>query len=258
MWLDQAVPRLQAIGLGAPSAARTFRLAGIGESQVAERLGDALLRSTNPSVATYARVEAVDVRISATGDDPAAANALVEQVAARVLEDLGDHIWATGETTWADAIGARLGELGWTLAVVEIGTGGSVGTVLGDADWLRFDEIMAANAPAATAHLDPTPLPTDDASASATPTPDPGEPDPIPAGLIAYARRARELGGADVGIAVRARPRSGDTAVAVSIVTPHGERSVSRLVFLTDAQGRSRAALSAASVLFETLKAEGG
>jgi nicotinamide-nucleotide amidase len=258
MWLDHAVPRLQAIGLGAPLAARTFRLAGIGESQVAERLGDALLRSTNPSVATYARVEAVDVRISATGDDPAAANALVEQVAARVLEDLGDHIWATGETTWADAIGARLGELGWTLAVVEIGTGGSVGTVLGDADWLRFDEIMAANAPAATAHLDPTPLPSDDASASATPTPDPGEPDPVPAGLIAYARRARELGGADVGIAVRARPRSGDTAVAVSIVTPHGERSVSRLVFLTDAQGRSRAALSAASVLFETLKAEGG
>jgi hypothetical protein len=256
MWHDEGVPRLQAIGLGGPTAARTFRLAGIGESQVAERLGDALLRSANPVVATYARVEAVDVRISATGDDAAAANALVDQVAASVLEELGDHVWATGETTWADAIGARLGELGWTLAVVEIGTGGSVAMVLGDADWLRFDETMAANAPAATAHLDPTPPAADEVSAGAAPTPAPGEPDPVPPGLIAYARRARELGGADVGIAVRARPRSGDTAVAVSIVTPHGERSVSRLVFLTGPQGRSRAALSAASVLFETLRAE--
>jgi competence/damage-inducible protein CinA-like protein len=255
MWHDEAVPRLRAIGLGAPTAARTFRLAGIGESQVAERLGETLLRSANPIVATYARVEAVDVRISATGDDPAAANALVEQVAASVLAELGDHVWATGETTWADAIGARLGELGWTLAVVEIGTGGSVGMVLGDADWLRFDETMAANAPAATAHLAPT-APADEWSDGATPAPAPGEPDPVPTGLIAYARRARELGGADVGIAVRARPRSGDTAVAVSIVTPRGERSVSRLVFLTGAQGRSRAALSAASVLFETLRAE--
>ena len=254
MWHDQAVPRLQAIGLGAPTATQTFRLAGIGESQVAERLGETLLRSTNPVVATYARVEAVDVRISATGDDPAAANLLVEQVAAGVLAELGDHVWATGETTWADAIGARLGELGWTLAVVEIGTGGSVGTVLGDADWLRFDETMAATTPAATAHLEATPPPQDGASTS---SPGPGEPDPVPTGLIAYARRARELGGADVGIAVRARPRSGDTAVAVSIVTPRGERSVSRLVFLTGAQGRSRAALSAASVLFETLRAEG-
>ena len=251
MWTAEALPRLQALGLGAPTAARTFRLAGIGESQVAERLGEGLLRSSNPIVATYARVEAVDVRISATGDDPVAANALVDQVAAIVLEQLGDHVWATGETTWADAIGGRLGELGWTLAVVEIGTGGSVGTVLGDADWLRFDETIAANAPAATAHLEPTP-PTDDAAGS----PAPGEPDPVPSGLIAYARRARELGGADVGIAVRARPRSGDTAVAVSIVTPRGERSVSRLVFLTGAQGRSRAALSAASVLFETLRDE--
>ena len=263
MWNDEAVPRLQAIGLGAPMAARTFRLAGIGESQVAERLGETLLRSANPVVATYARVEAVDVRISATGDDPVAANALVEQVAATVLEQLGEHVWAMGETTWADAIGARLGELGWTLGVVEIGTGGSVGTVLGDAEWLRFDETIATNAPAATAHLDPT-LATDDERAdddderadgeARAPSPAPGEPDPVPRGLIAYARRARELGGADVGIAVRARPRSADTAVAVSIVTPRGERSVSRLVFLTGAQGRSRAALSAASVLFETLR----
>src|SRR5204863_6489071 len=60
MWSDEAVPRLLALGLGAPVSSRTYRLAGIGESQVAELLGEAMLRATNPIVATYARVEAVD------------------------------------------------------------------------------------------------------------------------------------------------------------------------------------------------------
>ena len=60
--------------------------------------------------------------------------------------------------------------------------------------------------------------------------------------LVAFARRARELGGAEVGIAVRARPRTGDTAVSIAIVTPLGERRVRRLVFLTGPMGRSRSA----------------
>jgi hypothetical protein len=36
-------------------------------------------------------------------------------------------------------------------------------------------------------------------------------------------------------------------------VTPHGERSVRRLVFLTGANGRARSGLAAAAVVFETL-----
>ena len=68
MWSDHVVPRLHEGGLGAEVASRTYRLAGIGESQVAERLGETILRATNPIVATYARVEAVDVRVSAVAE----------------------------------------------------------------------------------------------------------------------------------------------------------------------------------------------
>ena len=214
-------------GLGAEVASRTYRLAGIGESQVAERLGETILRATNPIVATYARVEAVDVRVSAVAEGGRTAEELVEDASAVVLDHLRDHVWATGETTWSQAIGARLDELGWSLAVVEIGTGGSLNALLGDEPWLRFDESIAPDSPAAEAH---------------------GAED-----LEAYARRARELGGADVGIAVRARPRTGDTAVSIAIVTPRGERRVRRLVFLTGPMGRSRAALAATAVLLETL-----
>ena len=244
MWAEEAVPRLQALGLGASVATRTYRLAGIGESQVAELLGEAMLRTTNPIVATYARVEAVDVRISAVAVETMSAEALVESAARVVEAKLGGYVWARGETTWSDAIGARLVELGWTLAVVEIGTGGSVAALFGDAAWLRFDESIAAEAPAAIAHgSDHRPAPDAPDATDEAATDDLGR----------YARRARELGGADVGLAVRTRSRGGDMAVSIAVVAPSGERHVRRAVFLAGGMGRSRAALAAAAVLLEAL-----
>ncbi len=169
MWADEVLPRLTRSGLGAEVVARTYRLAGIGESQVAERLGEPMLRATNPIVATYARAEAVDIRISATADAATTAASLVEAAAAIVLERVGEHVWATGTTTWSEALGTRLGELGWTLAAVEIGTGGSLMALLGDAPWVRFDESIAADAPAATAHGDPSPEADSDPAADDVP-----------------------------------------------------------------------------------------
>jgi nicotinamide-nucleotide amidase len=241
MWSDEVLPRLQALGLGAPVASRTYRLTGIGESQVAELLGESLLRAANPIVATYARAEAVDVRVSAVTDGERSADELVATASSAVLERLAGYVWATGETTWSDAIGARLGELGWTLAVVEIGTGGSLDTLFGDAPWLRFGETISPDAPAAAAHGGTT-----EHGAS--------DDDEVPDDLVFFARRARELGGAEIGLAVRARPRTGDTAVSMAISTPDGDHRARRLVFLTGPMGRSRAALTAAAFLFEVLR----
>lgn len=246
MWADHAVPRLRAIGIGVQVASRTYRLTGIGESQVADLLGEPLLRATNPIVATYARIEAVDVRISATAAPPRSAEQLVDEAAGTVLDQLGSYVWAVGETTWSEAIGARLREVGWTLAAVEIGTGGSLAGLLGDAPWFRFAEIISPEAPAAQAHqgIDSA---TDDEPTS--------DPDPGPAReLLRFARRARELGGADVGVAVRARPHTGDTAVSIAVSTPSGEHQVRRVVFLTGPLGRSRSALAVAAFVLEILR----
>jgi nicotinamide-nucleotide amidase len=261
MWTDEAIPRLRAIGLGEDVASRTYRLTGIGESQVAELLGERLLRATNPIVATYARVEAVDVRISAVAEGGRPAMTLVDEATEAVLAALGSYVWATGETTWGDAIGSRLDELGWTLAAVEIGTGGSVGALFGDAPWVRFDETIATDAPAATAHgtadqddhgadAAATDAAATDAPATDAPTDLTDAPDP----LMRFARRARELGGCEVGIAVRAWPRTGDTAVSIAVSSPFGERRVRRVVFLTGHSGRARAALAAAAFLLEVLR----
>ena len=124
------------------------------------------------------------------------------------------------------------------MAVVEIGTGGSLNALFGDAPWVRFDESIAPEAPAATAHGHPPDSEADDG----------------PDDLERFAIRARELGGAEVGLAVRVRPRTGDTAVSIAISTPRGSRRLRRSVFLTGPMGRSRAALSAAAALLESLR----
>ena len=220
MWHDWVLPHLRALGPGAEVAQTTYRLAGIGESVVADILGEEFLRTTNPIVATYARQDAVDVRISArtAGDRPAAE--LVAAAAAVVREKLGDHIWATGETTWGEAIGDRLAELGWTLATLELGTGGALAHLLGALPALASAEVRAT----------------------------------VPGTLVEAARAIRGSSAAEVSLVVRARPRAGDTAVSVVVITPSGTHRESRLAFLTGEQGRLRAALAAADILLGRLR----
>ena len=220
MWHEHALPLLQSGGLGVDVASITYRLAGIGESQVADLLGEPLLRGTNPVVATYARAEAVDVRISATGTETASATALVEPAAATVRERIGGWIWATGETTWSGAIGDRLQVLGWDLGLVEIGTGGQVGALFGDVPWLRVATSIAA----------PGPAPTDD-------------------DVVGRARRVRDDAGSDVGLAVHVWESEDDAIAIVGVATPSGDHVERRTVFLSGSNGRTRAALAAASIL---------
>jgi nicotinamide-nucleotide amidase len=244
IWAGHVIPRLLARGAGADVASRTLRLAGIGESAVADLLGEELLRATNPIVATYARVEAVDVRISARGDGAAA---IVDSTTTRVRAVLADHVWAEGETTWSEAIGRALGERGWTCSAVEVGTGGSVATLLGDVPWLRLAETLSPDAPAASHHPDGEGPPM---TATASTTPVPGSTD----GLEALARNGRDVGGCDVGIGVRVRARGDDTAVTVVVVLTDRTHRERRLAFLGGAQGRLRAALVAADVVLTQLR----
>jgi nicotinamide-nucleotide amidase len=235
MWSDHVLPALRTRGLGVPAASRTLRLAGIGESQVADVLGEALLRADDPSVATYARVDAVDVRISARDDaDPrpggrTAAERVADTVE-RVLALLGDHVWAEGETSWADAIGAALEERTESLSIVEVGTGGALASLLGDRDWVRFSEFLAADTATARTHG-------------------------TAAGLEHLARRAAELGESPIGVAVRARPRGGDTALAVVVAGPGWIDRQRRLVFLRGSTGRIRTGLAAAQVVLTAVRA---
>src|SRR5262249_14682079 len=81
MWEHEVVPRLRP-RTGAALFTRILRVAGLGESTVEERL-DAVIHGENPTVATYAKRDAVDVRITAKAASEAEARTLVEATEAR-------------------------------------------------------------------------------------------------------------------------------------------------------------------------------
>jgi nicotinamide-nucleotide amidase len=236
MWDGWVLPRLEERGLGRPIASVTLRLTGIGESAIAAKLGDLLNPGSRPEVATYARADAVDIRIG-THDDAGAAAAgqvpaadAVARVEQQILELLGDHVWARGDTSWPAAVGAALTERGWRLAAVEVGLRGALLALLGEGlgEALAFGEALVAR-------------PEEAAGERST--------------LEQLAERVREAGGAEVGVAVEARERGGDTAVTVAIVTPEATHRETRVVFLGGQLGRSRAATAAAAVLLGRLRA---
>ena len=76
-------------------------------------------------------------------------------------------------------------------------------------------------------------------------------------GLEGRARRIRETSGADVGLAVRARPRGSELAVSIAIASPVGDRRQTRTTYTAGLMGRSQAALLAAATLMETLRDQG-
>jgi nicotinamide-nucleotide amidase len=235
MWDGWVMPRLLERGLGRPIASVTLRLTGIGESAIADRLGSLLDAGSRPMVATYARADAVDIRIWAHDDAGAAAEGSAASAAAVVgaVEDqivglFGEHVWARGETSWPAALRDALESRGWSLAAVEIGLRGALLALLGEglADKLAFAEALLAR-----------PEPHDGHRAT----------------LEHLAERVRQLGPADVGVAVEARERGGDTAVTVAVVTPEGAHRETRVVFLGGAQGRGRAATATASIVLTRL-----
>jgi nicotinamide-nucleotide amidase len=223
MWRDQVVPRLRTRGVGGDRAAETLRLTGIGESLLVDLIGVDLLSQSNPQVATYARVDAVDVRISAVGGPGGSAREQVDRVLATLGPRLEPYLFARGDEGWPEAIGRRLA--GRTLATVEIGTAGQLAALLGTAPWLRFAELVAADSPQARAHRD----------------------------ARSYATRVREAGGADVGLAVRTRERQGDLSVTIACDDGNRVTQVTRLAFLSGDQGRRRAVNLACAELWASL-----
>jgi nicotinamide-nucleotide amidase len=236
MWTDWVLPRLEARGPGREQDVRTLRLTGIGESQVADRLGESLLRAPNPVVATYARSDAVDVRIAARPDGgngsgrPRSAAEVADAAEAEVMAAVGEYVWARGEMTWRAALGQRLTELGWRAAVVEIGLGGELTALFGDVAWLERSESRREDGEADAGTGSQSKL------------------------LEEAAERARREARTEVGMAVRATERGSDMAVSVAVATPVRTHTERRLAFLGGSLGRSRAALTAAAILLAELR----
>jgi len=219
MWQAEVLPRLRARGLGTDRAAETLRLAGIGESMLVPLIGEEVLRRRNPEVATYARADAVDVRVSAVAEHGRTARELVDAELARLEPLVGRYVFAHGDTGWPQALAARLA--GRTLATLERGTAGLLAATLGAEPWLALAEVGRAGG-------------LDDAARAAA--------------LI------RQRAAADIGLAVAATEEAGDMRVAVAVSS--GDRQVveTHTAFLGGEMGRRRAVNLACLCLWRWLE----
>lgn len=106
-----------------------IRCFGLGESALAERLGEMMERDHCPMVGTTASQGIISVRIRA-GGDPVKAAQLVEETARRVEELVGIYAFGRDEDTLASVVIGELTTRGETVAVAESCTGGLLGAML--------------------------------------------------------------------------------------------------------------------------------
>lgn len=221
MWRDQVLPRLKERGLGLDRAAVTLRLTGIGESAVVDLVGEDVLASGNPQLATYARPDSVDLRVSATGDGTHSAEHLVAQAVASLSPRIDAYVYARDEEDWVDAIGARIG--GRRLATVEAGTGGVLAYLLGTAPFL-FSATLRGEA-----QVD-----------------DPLDP-------VRLAVEARAEAAVEIGLAVVARHAGDDMRAEVGLDIEGRQATASHVIFRGGEIGRRRSANAGAAELWRHL-----
>ncbi|GIW05408.1 MAG: CinA-like protein [Dehalococcoidia bacterium] len=239
MWEIEVVPRLRERGVGGIILTRTLKILGKGESAVEHDVRD-LLKSTNPTIATYAKADGIHLRLSAKAASAVEAEALLapfeREVRARVEQD----VYGVDDETVGGAIARALA--GRRFAIADALTAGGLSATL-----VETPELAAAFAGALVAA---GPTGADWASPLGQPASEPE--------ALALAALARERFGADVGIGLSGV--AGPAAVgsiepgAIAIAVDH-DRRTSQTVFRasTPAEVRRWATYTALNLIWRSL-----
>lgn len=129
MFEGEVIPRLQGNSNGEKNRvikSRTLLLTGLGESAAENAIADIIKEQTNPTIAPYAGLGEVRLRLTATAAGAEEALALIHPLEARLRERLGDVIYGVDGDTLEGVVAEKLTNRGLILAVAESCTGGLV------------------------------------------------------------------------------------------------------------------------------------
>lgn len=130
MWQQIAVPYLKSQGWGqATIASRTLKFWGISESMLAEKVAT-FFDLQNPTVAPYANLGEVKLRISARAASGNAASALIAPVEQELRQITGIDCYGADEDSLASVVGDLLTTAQSTLSIAESCTGGRLGQMI--------------------------------------------------------------------------------------------------------------------------------
>ncbi|MGX8177086.1 competence/damage-inducible protein A [Exiguobacterium artemiae] len=111
---------------------RTLRFFGIGESALNDRLADLIRTARNPSVAPYAELAEVRLRLTAKALDEHVALQMLDTLERQILDEVGLHFYGYGETSLPEVVLDRCRAAGLTLSAAESLSGGAFGSALTD------------------------------------------------------------------------------------------------------------------------------
>ncbi len=130
MWKQIAVPYLKQQGWGQTViVSRLLRFWGVSESGLAEKVSD-FFDLQNPTVAPYANLGEVKLRISAKAASETEAYQIIAPVEQQLREIAGADCYGSDTDSLASAVGKLLRETQTTLSVAESCTGGGLGQML--------------------------------------------------------------------------------------------------------------------------------
>ncbi len=149
MFEREILPLLRERGNGGVILSRTLHTFGLGESNIAEMLGDLMKRSRNPSVGTTVSHGIVSLRINARAPSREQAERELADTERACRDALGDLIYAADGGTLPEVIGEMLRSRQQTVTTAESCTGGLLAKYLtdipGSSDYYRLGWVTYSN-----------------------------------------------------------------------------------------------------------------
>lgn len=149
MFLSEVRPRLVRMAGASVIHSRSLRVIGVGESALAERISDLIDGQGNPTIALYAKLGEVEVRLTAKAADAAAASDVIAPIEAEVRARLGLAVYGVDDETLPAALGKLLRQRGYRLTLAESCTGGLIGSMItsvaGSSDYFERGFVTYSN-----------------------------------------------------------------------------------------------------------------
>jgi nicotinamide-nucleotide amidase len=104
---------------------KTVKVCGVGESKAEMQIKDLIDQQSNPTIATYAKIGEVHLRVTARAESKEKAKQLVKPMVKELKRRFGDSVYTTKEkVTLEQSVADLLKERGYTITTAESCTGG--------------------------------------------------------------------------------------------------------------------------------------
>jgi nicotinamide-nucleotide amidase len=133
MFFEAVVPTLSGAGTQRVQRHRRIHCFGLGESLVEAKLPDLIRRGREPRVGITASGATITLRITASGVDEAACQAIMQPTVDVIYEALGHAIYGEEAVELQDVVRQQLSERNLTLATAEVASRGLVAQWLSEA-----------------------------------------------------------------------------------------------------------------------------